>query len=304
MLGINIFNHHLSNPLFLPSGIINEIGDHKLAFKGGAGCVVLKSITIEPREGNPFPRVVKVNHGFINSVGLRNKGLTKSIGLICDFIKTHNKPVIVSVFANKRIDFERLVNTVVQLKPFAIELNLSCPNVEDEYGSMVSLNNKISGEIVKASVAQANRVPIITKLTPNTINIGELASVCEQAGASAISAINTVASGMFIDIKTKKPVLGMKKGGLSGPAIKPIAIAKVYEIYERVKIPILGMGGVSTVEDVIEMMMAGATMVGIGSAVYSYGYGIFHTLLEGLNTYIETNKLNSISELIGIAHEK
>jgi len=300
-LEIDLFGKKLKNPLFLPSGIINDIADHRLAVEAGVGCLILKSITIEKREGNPLPRVIKFGCGFINSVGLRNPGLEKGKKEVADFLKKYSMPTIVSVFATNIFDFQRLVNSFAELSPFAIELNLSCPNVADELG-MISTKTKMVYQVTKVVKKEGGKVPIICKLSPNVENIGEVAKAAEEAGADAISAINTLASGMVIDIKRRKPILGAKKGGISGKAIKPLAIAKIYEIYEAVKIPILGMGGVSCFEDVVEMMMAGVTLVGVGSAVYTQGWGVYQKILSGLKNFLKEEKIGRIEEIIGVAH--
>jgi len=301
-LSISLFGKKLKNPLFLPSGIVNEIADHRLAVEAGVGCLVLKSITLEKREGNPLPRVIKFDSGFINSVGLRNPGLFEAKRQIKEFLKKHTTPTIISVFATLVSDFQKLVDELVELSPFAIELNLSCPNVFDEFGQMLSTKTKMVYQVVKAVKKESKNIPIICKLSPNVENIGQVAKAAEEAGADAISAINTLASGMVIDIKKRKPILGAKKGGISGKAIKPLAIAKIYEIYEAVKIPILGMGGVSCWQDAVEMMMAGATLVGVGSAVYLHGWKIYQEILDGLNNFIRLEKIPNIKSLIGMAH--
>lgn len=301
-LRIKLFNKQLENPLFLPSGIINEIAGHKMAVDAGAGSVVLKSITINPREGNPIPRVAKYEYGIINSVGLRNPGLKDGKKQIKDFIKKTKTPVIISVFATTVKDFRKLVSETAKLKPYAIEINLSCPNVEGEFGQMISNKSDSSQQVIKGVKKEAGKVPLIAKLTPNVDPISEIAKACEAAGADAIAAINTIAPSMIIDIKKRKPILGMKKGGLSGPGIRPVAIAKIYEIYEAVKIPIIGMGGVEKWQDVVEMMMAGATLVGVGSAVYLRGYKIYQEILTGLKEYMKKEKIDDIKQLIGAAH--
>jgi len=301
-LSISLFGKKLKNPLFLPSGIINDIADHRLAVEAGVGCLVLKSITIEKREGNPLPRIIKFDCGFINSVGLRNPGLFEAKKQIKDFLKKYKTPTIISVFANSISDFQRLVNIFAELFPFAIELNLSCPNVANEFGEMLSTKTKMVYQVTKTVKKEAGKIKIICKLSPNVENIGEVAKAAEEAGADAISAINTLASGMVIDIKRRKPILGAKKGGISGKAIKPLAIAKIYEIYEAVKIPILGMGGVSCFEDVVEMMMAGATLVGVGSAVYTKGWGVYQEILTGLKKFLREEKIDKIEKIIGAAH--
>ena len=301
-LEINLFGKKLKNPLFLPSGIINNIPDHKIAIEAGVGLLVLKSITIEKREGNPAPQVIKFACGTINSVGLRNPGLIEGRKQIKEFLEKYKTPTIISVFAASAADFQKLVSQMTELSPFAIELNLSCPNVVDEYGEMISTKIRTVNKITYLAKKEAGKIPIICKLSPNVDNIGEVAKACEEAGADAISAINTVAPGMIIDIYKRKPILGAKKGGISGPAIKPIAIAKIYEIYEAVKIPILGMGGVEKWQDTIEMMMAGARLVGVGSAVYHHGYKIYQEITEGIKKFLKEENISDVKKIIGIAH--
>lgn len=301
-LKIKLFDKKLENPLFLPSGIINEIAGHKIAIDAGAGCVVLKSITLNPREGNPIPRVAKYEYGIINSVGLKNPGLKEGKKQIKDFFKKIKDPIIISVFATNVKDFKRLVGEMSELKPFAIEINLSCPNVEGEFGQMLSNKSDSSYQVIKGVKKEAGKIPLIAKLTPNVDPISEVAKACEAAGANAIAAINTIAPSMIIDIYKRKPILGMKKGGLSGPGIRPVAIAKIYEIYEAVKIPILGMGGVEKWQDAVEMMMAGATLIGVGSSVYLRGYKIYQEILTGLKEFMKKEKISDIKKLIGTAH--
>lgn len=301
-LSVKLFKTHLTNPLFLPSGIITDIPSHKKAAKAEVGMIILKSITVEKRDGYPIPRVINYQHGTLNAVGLRNPGIKAAKKEIKDFIKSINVPVIVSVFANNVNDFVTLVSEIVPLKPTAIELNLSCPHVQNEFGKMVSSDTQTAGLFTKKTKKIAYKIPIICKLSPNTSNIADVAKACEEAGADAIAAINTVGPGMVIDIKKRKPILGNLKGGVSGAGIKPIAIAKIYDVYEAVKIPILGMGGVSSYEDVIEMMLAGATVVGVGSAVYKHGYSIYGKIITELKDYLKINGIKNINSLIGAAH--
>lgn len=301
-LKIKLFDKRLENPLFLPSGIINDVPGHKLAIDSGAATVVLKSMTLKPREGNPIPRVAKYEYGIINSVGLKNPGLKEGKKQIKDFLKKIKVPIIISVFATNVKDFKKLVDEMSELKPFAIEINLSCPNVEGEFGQMLSNKSDSSYQVIKGVKKEAGKIPLIAKLTPNVDPISEVAKACEAAGANAIAAINTIAPSMLIDIYKRKPILGMKKGGLSGPGIRPVAIAKIYEIYEAVKIPILGMGGVEKWQDAVEMMMAGATLVGVGSSVYLRGYKIYKEILTGLKEFMKQENIKNIKNLIGMAH--
>lgn len=291
------------NPLILPSGIAQEIpADHMRAIKAGAGGITTKSLTIEPREGNPLPRVAKYAEGFLNSVGLRGPGIEKGKTLIKEFLATSPVPVLVSVFATNVKDFERFAEELCPLGPHFLELNLSCPNVEDDMGKPLGLGTESAGAAVSAVKKIAGNVPVLAKLTPNIANIASVAKACEEAGADGIVAINAAGPGMLIDITRKRPILGAKRGAVSGPAIRPIAVRCVYDIYETVKIPIIGMGGVTTWQDVVEMMMAGATLVGVGSATYFKGYGVYEEMKKGLQEYMDKEGIKNLQELVGVAH--
>lgn len=291
------------NPFILPSGIITEIPEHKRAVAAGAGGVTLKSLTFEKREGNPLPRVWKFDCGMINSVGLRNAGINQGSEEIKKFLDEDKTiPIIVSLFATKVKEFLRLVEKILPLRPDFIELNLSCPNVDDEFGKPLGMEKGAAGLIVSEVKKISGEIPILAKLSPNVNNISEIAKSCEESGADGIVAINTVGPGMIIDINKKKPILGAKMGGVSGPAILPISVRCVYEIYKAVKIPIIGMGGVAKWQDVVEMMMAGATLVGVGTATYLKGMKVYNELKSELSAYMEKESIKSLKELIGIAH--
>lgn len=292
------------NPLILPSGIAQEIPkDHLRYAKAGVGGITAKSLTIEPREGYPVPRIIKYDCGILNAVGFRGPGIEKGKEQLLQLMKLTKVPIIASVFSTRIEEIKVLVSEVASLNPPLIELNISCPHVYNEFGESLAMNEKTAHEAVKVAKKAAGKIPLIAKLSPNVSNIDKVAKACEDAGADAISAINTVGPGMVIDIKSKKPVLGNKRGGVSGPGIKPIAIRCIYDIYQAVDIPIIGMGGVANWEDVVEMMMAGATLVGIGSAAYMKGIKIYEDIKKDLKKYLEVEKIKSINKLIGTAHE-
>ncbi len=292
------------NPLVLPSGIAQEIPrDHERFARAGVGGVTTKSLTPEPREGNPLPRVLKTENAFLNSVGLRGPGMKAGVPLVADFIKSSPVPTIASVFATKVKDFEAFAEAFKPVIGDALfELNLSCPNVDDDMGKPLGLGAESSAAAVKAVKRIMGKVPVLAKLTPNVPNIAEVAKACEAAGADGIVAVNTYGPGMVIDIVRRKPVLGAKRGGVSGPGIKTLTIRCIYDIYEVVKIPIIGMGGITTTQDVIEVMMAGATLVGIGTATYFKGIGVFEEVKSGLRQYMEKQGLKSLKEIVGVAH--
>lgn len=275
------------------------------AIEAGFGGVTLKSLTYERREGNPLPRMWKFDCGMINSVGLRNAGIEKGSEEIAVFLKEHSGkkvPILVSLFATKVKEFLYLVEKIVPLNPSLIELNLSCPNVEDEFGKSLGMEKGASGEIMSEVKKISGKIPVIAKLSPNVANIADIAKTCEANGADGIAAINTLGPGMVIDIVKRKPILGAKKGGMSGPAVLPVAVRCVYEIYDAVKIPILGMGGVMKVEDIIQLIMAGATLIGVGTATYYKGMKVIEELKSALLKYMEGNKVKDLKELVGVAH--
>ncbi|MCL5439227.1 MAG: dihydroorotate dehydrogenase [Patescibacteria group bacterium] len=301
-LSVKLCGVVLENPTVLFSGIYEAPQDLINASKNGVGAITTKSVSINLREGYQQPRIVKFDHGFLNAVGLKNPGLEKAKEELKKMLSEAKTPVITSIVANKTSEFQKLAKEIAELKPHFLELNLSCPNVEAEFGRPFATDAKISAKVVKAVKKVSKKVPVIAKLTPNVLDIKEIAKAVEKAGADLISAINTVGPGMVIDIKTKKPKLGNKRGGVSGPAIKPVAIRCVYDIYEVVKIPIIGGGGITTGEDAVEIIMAGATAVGIGSAVYLRGRNVFTEICKEMETFMKKGGYKSLKEIRGAAH--
>lgn len=301
-LSIELCGRRVKNPTILVSGILVTPQDLIEVAKNGAGAITTKSISLDERQGHPQPTIVRFEHGFLNSVGLKNPGLAKAKNEIGKILKSTQTPLIVSIFANKTSDFQILAREIAEMKPHFLELNLSCPNVEEEFGRPFATATHLSAKVVEAVKKVSQHIPVLVKLSPNVLDIKEIAKAVESAGADAISAINTVGPGMVIDIYKKKPKLGNKKGGVSGPAIKPIAIRCVYEIFETVKIPIIGGGGITTGEDAVEMIMAGATAVGIGSAIYLRGKNVFAQIQKEMKEFMEKEGYCSTVEFRGAAH--
>ena len=256
--------------------------------------------TKEARFGNPTPRIAECESGMINSVGLQNPGVEKVISEeLPKLKKCFNKKVIANVsgfsieeyaYTCEKLDKEEQVGI--------LEVNVSCPNVHNGGMSFGTLPES-AAEVTKA-VKAVTKKPVYIKLSPNVTDIVSIAKACEEAGADGISLINTLL-GMRIDLKSKKPVIANKMGGFSGSAIKPVAIRMVYQVYEAVKIPIIGMGGISTAEDVIEMMLAGATGVQVGAANLVNPY-CCKDIIENLPAVMEKYKINSLKDIIGGAH--
>jgi len=298
-LSTGIAGVKLRNPTILSSGILGT--SHELikrVFENNAGAVTIKSIGPVPRDGNNNPSVIDFGHGLLNAVGLPCPGY-KNMDIEFNELSKIKEPVIWSIYGSKIEDFVNITKYIIKYKPKIIEINISCPNKEK--GMLFSQDKKSAAKVTRSVKQVAEKIIVIPKLSPNVANIAEIAYACEKAGADAINAINTV-QGMVININAKKPVLYYKKGGMSGPAIKPIAVKCVYDIYENVKIPIIGTGGITNGRDAIEMIQAGASAVGIGSAVYYHGINVFKKIVREIEEWMKENKYTSIKELIGIAH--
>ena len=264
------------------------------------GSFSFKGTTKEPRFGNPTPRIAECPSGMINSVGLQNPGIDKVISVELPRLKkVFNKPVIANisgfsvdeyVYCCERIDKEEQVGI--------IEVNVSCPNVHNG-GMAFGTSAEAAAEVTRA-VKDVTKKPVYIKLSPNVTDIVSIAKACEEAGADGISMINTLL-GMRIDLKTKKPVIANKMGGFSGSAIFPIALRMVYQVYEAVNIPIIGMGGVTTAEDVIEMMLAGATAVQIGAANLVEPYAC-RDIIAKLPQVMQKYNISNLEDIVGGAH--
>ena len=264
------------------------------------GSLSFKGTTLEPRFGNPCPRIAECDSGMLNAVGLQNPGVDKVKEIeLPKLRKVFRKPTMANVSG---FSLEEYVETVRRLDTEEdigwFEINISCPNVHG--GGMSFGTSPEMAETVTRAVRDVTKKPIIIKLSPNVTDIVSIAKACEAGGADGVSLINTL-MGMRIDLKSKKPIIANKTGGFSGPAIKPVAVRMIYQVYDAVKIPIVGMGGVSTAEDVIELMLAGATAVEVGAANLVNPYASRDIVLD-LPRVMEKYKINSLEEIIGGAH--
>lgn len=288
----------MRNPTMLASGLLGLSGKTlKRVIEAGAGAVVTKSSALKPRDGNPGPTIVEVTAGLLNAIGLASPGISLMKDEIDD-VKALGVPALVSVFGFSVSEYSRSARIAERLGADAVELNVSCPHVSGvgEIGQ-----DRIAVAKVTRSVKRAVDIPVIVKLSPNVASIVDIGRSAQNAGADAITAINTLRA-MSIDIDTRLPVLSGKIGGLSGPAIKPVAVRCVYELAARLKIPIIGVGGITVWEDVVEFLLAGASAVQIGTAILWKDLSIFSELTEGLSSYIRQNGFTDVSELVGAAH--
>lgn len=298
---VNLCGIELTNPIIPASGTFGfgyefaELYDINLL-----GSFSFKGTTLHPRFGNPTPRIAECTAGMINAVGLQNPGVEQVIATELPKLKEcFHKPVMANVSGFSLEEYAetcRLIDAQDQVG--WLEVNISCPNVHGG-GMSFGTDPKMAAEVTKAVKAVTTK-PVIIKLSPNVTNIVEIAKACEEAGADGISLINTLL-GMRIDLKTKKPVIANKMGGFSGSAIFPVAVRMVYQVYEAVSIPIVGMGGVSSAKDVIEMMLAGATAVEIGAANLVNPF-VCKEIIEQLPTVMEQYGIDNLSDIIGGAH--
>ena len=298
-LEVEVAGLKFRNPVLLAAGILGmTAGSLIRVAKAGAGGLVTKSIGLKSRRGYPNPTVVQVNCGLINAMGLPNPGIkafSKEIRAVKRRVKV---PLIVSVYGYSAEEFAETARLAAEARADAVELNVSCPHVEKT--GEIGQNPELIKEVVREVKSRISK-PVFVKLSPNVSDIAYLAETAVKAGADGITAINTVRA-MKIDIKTGRPILANKIGGLSGSAIKPIAVRCVYEIYERVRVPIFGCGGISNWRDAIEFILAGAAAVQVGTAIALRGLEVFRAILKGVETYIEKKGFRSVEEIVGLSH--
>lgn len=264
------------------------------------GSLSFKGTTLEARFGNPTPRIAECSEGMLNAVGLQNPGVKAVVEKELPRLRqVFHKPVMANVSGFSREEYVRTVEMLDGEEDIGwFEINISCPNVHG--GGMSFGTSPESAEEITRAVRAVTRKPIIIKLSPNVTDIASIAKACECGGADGISLINTL-MGMRIDLKRRKPILANKTGGFSGPAIKPVAVRMIYQVYDAVKLPIVGMGGVSTAEDVIELMLAGATAVEVGAANLVDPYAC-KRIIEALPETMEKYGIQSLTDIIGGAH--
>jgi dihydroorotate dehydrogenase (NAD+) catalytic subunit len=299
-LSVEFAGIKLPNPTILASGILGVSSEIMIrAARAGAGAVITKSFNRKGREGYHNPSFIEVHGSYLNALGIPNPGMMEMKEEIAHVRKAGVR-VVASVFGFDAQEFAEAASAGEQAGAMAIELNVSCPHVE-EVGIEIGQSPRRVGEVVKA-VKKRVRVPVIAKLTPNVTSIQEIAKAAETAGADALSAVNT-ALGMAIDVEAGRPILGGVLGGLSGPALHPIAVRAVYQVKEAVKIPIIGVGGISDWKDALEFMMAGASAVEVGTAVAYKGIGVFEEINRGISRFLLEHNYESIKDIVGIAHK-
>lgn len=298
-LAVNLGGIAMKNPVTTASGTFGfgpEYAPYVDLNKLGA--IVVKGTTLEPRLGNPTPRIVETPAGMLNAIGLQNPGVENFINSSLPYLKEYQTPVIVNIAGNCLEDYGKIAKCLDRAAGVAgLEVNISCPNVK-KGGLQFGTDPLMAYEVIKA-VRENTGLPVIAKLSPNVTDIVAIAVKVAEAGANAIALINTLL-GMVIDIDRRKPVLGNIMGGLSGPAVKPVAVRMVWQVSQAVNIPILGMGGITTGADAIEFILAGATAVAVGTANFVNPKATME-VLAGIEDYLTRNGIEDINELVGAA---
>jgi len=290
----------LANPTMLAAGILGYTGlSMKKVIDAGAGAVVTKTMGLVPRKGYLNPTVVQTDCGLVNAMGLPNPGIDHFKAEM-NKLKKVKAPTIISIYGFSINEYAQVARKAQNIGAAAVELNVSCPHVE-KAGAQIGSDPQLLSEIVEAVVDNVT-VPVFVKLTPNVTDIITIAKAAKNAGADAITAINTL-KAMAIDTETGRPVLANKFGGLSGPAIKPIALRCVYDIYNEVDVPVIGCGGISSWQDAIQFIQAGASALQIGTAVAFQGLDVFSKITKGVEKYLKNKGFSNINELVGYSHK-
>ena len=296
-LSVEIAGIKLRNPIMTASGTFGY-GSEFAPYMDleSIGAIITKGLSLSPRAGNPTPRIVETPGGMLNAIGLQNVGIDAFISEKLPFLRTVATPVIVNIYGNTPEEYGELARRLDSLKEVAgVEVNISCPNVK-QGGIVFGTDPTAAYEVVKL-VRDATIKPVIVKLSPNVTDIARMANACADAGADALSLINTL-TGMAIDLAMRRPLLANITGGLSGPAIKPVALRMVWQVARAVKLPIIGIGGIMTATDALEFILAGATAVQVGTANF-LDPTASHTIARDMERYLLDNNIADVKELIG-----
>lgn len=290
----------LKNPIMPASGCFGFGQEYANLYDlSQLGAIMIKATTPEMRRGNPTPRVAETSSGMLNAIGLQNPGLAHILAHELPWLEKYDVPIIANVAGSAAEDYVQVAKEISKApNVYALELNISCPNVKHG-GIQFGTDPEVAEQLVR-SVKAVSQVPVYVKLSPNVTSIVDMAKAVERGGADAITMINTLV-GMRLDERTGKPIIANVTGGLSGPAVKPVALRMVYEVYKAVNIPIIGMGGVATVEDVIDFLSVGATAVAVGTANFVDPF-VCPTIIEQLPAKLQQLGVSHIDELVGRSH--
>ena len=296
-LSVNIAGVEWKNPVTTASGTFGSGMEYaEYVDLNKLGAVTTKGVANVPWPGNPTPRIAETYGGMINAIGLQNPGLDTFISRDIPFLKQYDTKIIVNVCGKTEEDYVDAVEKLSEQPVDMLEINISCPNVKE--GGIAFGQNPASAERITAAVKKVAKHPVIMKLSPNVTDITEMAKAVEAGGADAVSLINTI-TGMKIDINRRTFAVANKTGGMSGPAVKPVAVRMVYQVAQAVSLPIIGMGGISCAEDAIEFILAGASAVSVGTANF-HNPAVTLEVIDGIEAYMKKNGFNSVKEMVGI----
>ena len=296
-MAVNLAGVELKNPVMTASGTFGSGAEYgEMVDLNKLGAVVTKGVANVPWPGNPTPRIAEVYGGMINAIGLQNPGYDLFASRDIPFLRQYDTKIIVNVCGKSTEDYCEVVERLADEPVDLLEINVSCPNVK-EGGIAFGTDTEMMGKVVSA-VRKATGLPLITKLSPNVTKIADFAKAAEDAGSDMISLINTIPA-MAIDIETFRPKIANVTGGFSGPAIKPIAVRMVYEAAHAVRIPVIGMGGITTGEDAVEFFLAGAKAVAVGTAIFADPMAPVK-VIKGINDYLDRKGFKSVNDIIGL----
>ena len=301
-LSVDLCGVRLPNPTVVSSGILGLThGVMVRVARSGAGAVTTKSCSLKPRPGYPNPVVLDWEAGLINAVGLSNPGVEvmgEEIQAARRDLAPLGVPIIASIFADTIYDFGTIARYISEAKPDLIEVNISCPNIDDRFQQMFAADAYVAAQATRR-VKMNTDIPVLVKLSPNVTDIARIAQAVAEAGADGITAINSLGPGLILDVESRRPVLAHGPGGVSGPAIRPIAVRCIHTICKAVDVPVLAMGGVRTGRDAVEMLLVGASAVGIGSGVFYRGMDVYRKVSQELAEYMLRHEYGSLDEFRG-----
>ncbi|MGI6685530.1 MAG: dihydroorotate dehydrogenase [Bacillota bacterium] len=297
-LSVDVAGIKMKNPITTASGTFGFGKEYGEYFDlSNLGAITVKGTTLEARIGNPPPRLVETCGGILNAVGLENPGVDTFLNEALPFLSHFDLPVIVNIAGHSVEEYGEVAKRLNRKGISALEVNISCPNVKNG-GLAFGTDPDMAGEVIRV-VKTSTDIPVIAKLSPNVTDIVQIAKAVQKAGADALSLINTIL-GMSIDINQRKPILGNSMGGLSGPSVKPVAVRMIWQVSQAVDLPIIGMGGVVTWEDAVELILAGATAIAVGTANFVNPLATME-IIEGIRKYLEINNFSSVNEIIGLS---
>lgn len=300
MLELDFCGVKMKNPTMLAAGVMGSTASSlNWISRCGAGAVVTKSFAMEPNKGYKNPTTVEVSGGIINAIGLSNPGV-ETFKTELDNL-SHDVPVVASIYGASPEEFATVASSVEGMVDM-IELNVSCPHAMGGCGAAIGQDPELTFQVVEA-VKKAVSIPVIAKLTPNVTNLVEIALSAQKGGCDGLTLINSLGPGIKIDLETARPILSNRFGGMSGPAIKPIALRCVFEVYDAVDVPIMGVGGIMDYNDVVEFLYAGARTVQIGTAIMYDGPEIFTQINQGLEKFMKEHDFHNLGEMVGLAHD-